>query len=182
MWRPDENVSDSSSRVSESGETSVPSRYKIAIGILLLSLVVVSLMFFEQTNFLQLRNSQLSSQSSGLSDNLSELNKIVGLAKSQVLADDHPIYWTTGITAVPLDWSCQCFRYSGYLRINWTSATNISLRVVQFGLNLTTPSMAVADFKIPISSGEPSFAASFVTASCSVQSGCTATYSAVYHY
>jgi uncharacterized membrane protein (Fun14 family) len=179
--RSGENVSEASSRVSETGEPGVPSRYRIAIGILLVSLVLVSLAYFQQTNSLQLQNNQLSSHSSSLSDNLSDLNKIVSLGKSQVLADDQTIFWTAGMTAVRLDWSCQCFQYSGYLHINWTSTTNLHLRVVQFGLNLTTPSIAVADFKIPISSGEP-FAASFVMANCSTHGGCTATYSAVYHY
>jgi hypothetical protein len=170
----------------------VPSRYKIAIGILLLSLVIVSLMAFQQVSLLQLQNSQLSSHSSSLSDNVSDLNKIVNLQKSQVLADKQAVYWTTGMTVVPLDWSCQCFQYSGYLHISWKSATDLSLTVVQFGLNLTTPNMAVADFKVPIvpissgdiriSSGEPSIAASFVMANCAAQAGCTATYSAVYHY
>ncbi len=181
MSRSDVNVSESSPRVPDINETGVPTKYKIAIGILLLSLVIVSLMAIQEANLLQLQNNQLSSRSSSLSNNLSDLNKIVNLEKSQVLADDHAIYWAKGMTGVPLDWRCQCFQYSGYLHMNWTSATDLSLRVVQFGLNLTTPSMAIADFKIPISSGEP-FAASFVMASCGVQGGCTATYSAVYHY
>lgn len=142
--------------------------------ILLPSLFIVSLMALQKANLLQLQNSQLSSHSSSLSNNLSNLNKIVSLEKSQVLADSHAINWTPGITTVPLDWSCQCFQYSGYLRMSWTSATNPSLRVTQFGLNFTTPSMALADFKIPISSEEP-FNASLVMANCSVKSGCTAT-------
>jgi hypothetical protein len=114
-----------------------------------------------------------------LSTDLSDLNKIVRLEKSQILADGHAINWTAGTTTVSLDWQCQCFQYSGYLHVSWTSATNLSFRIFQFDLNFTTPSMTVADFNIPISSEEP-FAASFDVASCS--GGCTATYSAVYHY
>ncbi len=187
MSRPNENVFKASLGVSETSESAVPSKYKIAIGMLLLSLIIVSLMAFQQSNFLQLQNSQLSSHASSLSSTVSDLNKIVNLQKSQVLADNQSIYWTAGMTGVPLDWSCQCFQYSGYLHMNWTSTTNLSLRVDQFGLNLTTPSVAVADFKIPVSSGvtssgEPAFAASFVMTGCIVQGGCTVTYSAVYHY
>ena len=176
-----ENLSEMPSSANEAGTVHVPRKYKVAIGILLLSLFIVGLMGLQQANILQLQNSQLSSHSSNLSNSLSDLNKIVSLEKSQVLAESHAIRWTAGVTTVPLGWSCQCFQYSGYLRMSWTSANNLSLRVVQFGLNLTTPSMAVADLKIPISSEEP-FAASFVMSYCSVQGGCTATYSAVYHY
>lgn len=164
------------------GGVGAPNKYKIAIGILFLSLVIVGLMAVQQANLLQLQNSQLSSRSSSLSDNLSDLTKIVSLAKSQVLADNHVVYWTAGMTGLALDWSCQCFHYAGYLHVNWTSPNDLSLRVVQFGLNLTTPSRAVGDFKIPISSGESFVASSFVMGGCSVQGGCTATYSAVYHY
>jgi uncharacterized membrane protein (Fun14 family) len=181
MSVPSENLSEAASNLVEAGPIHVPSKYKLAIGILLLSLVIVGLMALQQANLLQLENNQLSSHSSSLSNNLSDLNKIVSLEKSQVLADNRAIYWTAGMAGVPLVWSCQCFQYSGYVHINWTSVNNLSLRVVQFNLNLTTPSRAVADFKVPISSGEP-FTASFVMANCSFQQGCTATYSAVYHY
>jgi hypothetical protein len=181
MSVPYENFSETPSNLAEARPIHVPGKYKVAIGLLLLSLVIVSLMALQQANLSQLQNSQLSSHSSSLSNNLSDLNKIVSLEKSQVLANNHVVYWTAGMTGIRLDWYCRCFQYSGYLHMNWTSPNELSLRVVQFGLNFTTPSRAVADFKIPISSGEP-FAASFVMASCSVQSECTATYSAVYHY
>jgi uncharacterized membrane protein (Fun14 family) len=181
MSVPYENFSNAPSSPAAAGPIQVPSKYKVAIGILLLSSVILGLMALQQANLLQLENSQLSSHSSSLTNNLSDLNKIVSLEKSQVLADNHVIYWTAGMTGIPLVWSCQCFQYSGYLHINWTSATNLSLRVAQFSLNLTTPSRAVADFKIPISSEEP-FVASFVMPDCSVLGECTATYSAVYHY
>jgi hypothetical protein len=181
MWRRREKLSKGSSGVSASGEKDVPRGYKIAIGILLLSVVIVGLNAFEQANLLQLQNSELSSRASSLSNNVSDLYKIVGLEKSQVLADNNPLHWTLGSAEVPLNWYCECFQYSGYVRVNWTSSTDFSFRVVQFGLNFTTPSGKVGDFRISISRGEP-FTASFVMAGCSVQAGCSATYSAVYHY
>jgi hypothetical protein len=179
MWRRREKMSKGSLGVSASGEKDVPRGYKIAIGILLLSVVIVGLNAFEQANLLQLQNSELSSRASSLSSNVSDLNKIVGLEKSQVLADNNPLHWTQA--EVRLNWSCECFKYSGYVRVNWASSTDLSFRVVQFGLNFTTPSGKVGDFRISISRGEP-FTASFVMAGCSIQAGCSATYSAVYHY
>jgi len=181
MSLPYESPSEAPSNLPEAGPIHVLGKYKVAMGILLLSLVIVGLLALQEANLLQLQNSQLSSRSNSLSNDLSDLNKIVRLEKSQALADNHAVYWTAGMTVVRLDWPCQCYQYSGYLRINWASSTELSLRVVQFGLNLTTPSRAVADFKIPISSGAP-FAASFILPGCLVQNGCTATYSAVYHY
>ena len=181
MSLPDENLSEAPSNPTKDAPIPVPRKYKVAIGILLLSLVIVSLMGLQWANFLLLQNSQLSSHSSSLSNDLSDLNKIVRLEKSQVLASSHAINWTAGTTTLPLDWSCQCFQYSGFLHMNWTSATDLSFRVFQFDLNFTTPSMAVANFNVPISSEQP-FDASFVMTNCSLQGGCTAIYSAVYHY
>ncbi|HVH15985.1 MAG TPA: hypothetical protein VNA15_09755 [Candidatus Angelobacter sp.] len=181
MCAPRESLSEALSNPAGVGPIQLPRKYKVAFGILLLSLVIVSLMALQWANLLQLQNSQLSSHSTSLSNDPSDLNKIVRLEKSQVLASSHAINWTAGTTTLPLDWSCRCFEYSGFLHMNWTSATDLSFRVFQFDLNFTTPSMAVADFNIPISSEEP-FAASFVMTNCSVQGGCSATYSAIYHY
>lgn len=181
MSAPYEEVSEEPPGSSETSEATVPSRYKIAIGLLLVSLVIVSLLWFQQSSLLQLKNNQLSSQTSSLNGNVSDLNKIVALQKSQLLEGNQSIEWLPGVSTMALGWSCKCFQYSGYLRVNWASATDLSLRIVQFGLNLTTPSKPVGDFRIPISSGGP-FVAEFDLANCSDQTGCNATYSAVYHY
>ena len=155
--------------------------YKIGIGLLLLSLVIISLLSLQQMNLLQVQNSQLSSRTSGLDQQNSSLNRIITLGESQVLAYRLALNWSAGITSRSLEWSCVCFKYSGYLRVNWTSSVaSIALRVVQFNLNLTTPTRLSGDFRIPISSLE-SFSVWFDFWGC-YSSQCQATYSAVYHY
>ena len=165
----------------ETAMRNVPGRYKIVIGILFLSLIIVSLFWFQQANLLQLRNGQLTSYSSNLRQSLSDLTKIISLQKSQVLADNQTIHWAAGMTSMPLNWTCQCFQYSGYVHVKWSSTENLSLQIVQFGLNFTTSSNSAGDYRVPISSQE-TFAASFIMASCSIAGGCTGTYSAIYHY
>ncbi len=161
--------------------SSVSTAYKIVIGVLLLSLVIVSLLSLQQVNSIQLQNGQLLSHSSDLDQKNSYLRRIVTLGETQVLANRLDIYWSAGVSSRSLNLSCECFQYSGYLHVNWTSpAASMALRVVQFSLNLTTPSKSSGDFMIPISSSE-SFSAWFDFTGCySLQ--CQATYSAVYHY
>jgi len=163
------------------GSGLVPTGYKIAFGLLLLSLVIISLILLQQTNILQSQNSQLVSHSSNLDQQNSSLNRIIALKESQVLANRLALNWSAGIHSRELEWSCACFQYSGYLHVNWTSPVgSIALRVLQFNFNLTTPSGSKGDFRIPISSLE-SFSAWFDFAGC-YSSQCQATYSAVYHY
>ncbi len=158
----------------------VSTGYKIVVGLLLLALVVVSLLSLQEINLLQLQNGQLLSHSSNLDQQNSELNKIVTLRETQVLANHRTVYWSAGLAVMPLELSCQCFQYSGYLHVNWTSTANLTLQVSQFGLNFTTPSQPNGDFRIPVGGKElPS--ASFNIAGCSI-SGCQATYSVIYHY
>ncbi len=160
--------------------TSVLTAYKIAIGMLLLSLVIVSLLSFQQVNSIQVQNGQLLSHSIDLDQQNSYLHQIVTLGETQVLANRLALYWSAQVSK-SLDLSCDCFQYSGYLHLNWTSpAGSVALRVVQFGLNLTTPSKSTGDFRIPISSSE-SFSVWFDFGRC-YSSQCQATYSAVYHY
>ena len=154
-------------------------RYKIVIGILVISLIMAGLLFFQQANMLQLQNEQLSSRSSDLTRSLSDLNKIVNMQQAQVLKDNTTVLVSTGI--ISLNLTCPCFKYSGYLHISWRSSARIMLRVVQFGLNLTTPNVSVGDFRIPVSSLDP-FVASFVATGCPIRAQCTATYSAVFRY
>jgi hypothetical protein len=159
----------------------VPTGYKIAIGLLLLSLVIVSLILLQQMNMLQSQNNQLVSHSSNLDQQNSSLNRIITLGESQVLANHVALNWSAGMPSRPLEWSCVCFQYSGYLHVNWTSPMgSMALRIVQFNLNLTTPSGSKGDFRVPVS-GLESFSAWSDFASC-YSSQCQATYSAVYHY
>ncbi len=161
-------------------ETSLPTAYKIVIGMLLLSLVIVSLLSFQQVYSIQIQNGQLLSHSIDLDQQNSYLHRIVTLRETQVLANRLAFYWSEQVSK-SLDLSCECFQYSGYLHLNWTSpAGSVALRVVQFSFNLTTPSKSTGDFRIPISSSE-SFSVWFDFGRC-YSSQCQATYSAVYHY
>lgn len=154
--------------------------YKIVIGMLFLSLVIVSLLSFQQVNSIQVQNGQLLSHSIDLDQQNSFLHRIVTLGEAQVLANRLALYWSAQ-GSKSLDFSCECFQYSGYLHLNWTSpGGSVALRVVQFSLNITTPSKSTGDFRIPISSLE-SFSVWFDFGRC-YSSQCQATYSAVYHY
>lgn len=153
--------------------------YKIVIGILVISLIMAGLLFFQQANMLQLQNQQLSSRSSDLTQSLSDLNKIVNMQQVQLLKDNITILVSTG--GVSLNLTCPCFKYSGYLHVSWRSSAHIMLCVVQFGLNLTTPNVSVGDFRVPVSSVDP-FVASFVATGCPIGEQCTAIYSAVFRY
>ncbi len=165
------------------GSTAVPTGYKIVIGLLLLSLVIVSLLSLQHVNLLQLQNSQLLSHSSNLDQQNSGLNKILALKDSYLLADQVVENWPTGTASFLVQGSCSCFQYSGYLHVTWTSTANMTFQVVQFHLTLRTLSVENGDFRISVSSLE-GFSMSFVIDGCPI-SGCPqgqVTFTVVYHY
>ena len=159
-------------------KTALPAWGKIVMGLLLLSLVVISLLSIQQVNMLQVQNGQLSNHSSDLDHQYSDLSRIIKLGETRVLADHLTVSGPKG--SIQLNFTCQCFGYSGYLRVNWTSPSTVSFRVAQFNLNTTTPRSHSGDYRVAVSSAER-FSAWFEIDGCP-GSMCSATYSIVYHY
>ncbi len=167
----------------EGRSTAVQTRYKIVIGLLLLSLVIASLVSLQHANLLQVQNNQLLSHSSSLDQQNSGLNKILALKDSYLLADQVVGNWPPGTASFLVQESCSCFQYSGYLHVTWNSAANLTFQVVQFRLTIRTLSVQDGDFRISVSSLE-SFSMAFVIDGCPI-SGCPqgqVTFTVVYHY
>jgi hypothetical protein len=172
-------------RESLSGNGSAPGRspntYQIVIAILVLALAILSLVAVQETNRLMIQNGQLVVQSSGLAQQSNDLTKIIKLEKAEVLADHVAKDWPATAQTFPLQLSCDCFQYSGYLYVNWTSTGPIRFRISQFHLLLDTETSSHGEFRLPISSAE-GFSAEFIATSCP-SAGCGQfIYELVYHY
>ena len=158
-----------------------PNRYQTIIAVLVLALAVLSLVAVQETNRLAIQNGQLVVQSSGLAQQSNDLTKIVKLEKAEVLADHVTIDWPATAQTVPLQLSCECFQYSGYLYVNWTSTGLVKFRVSQFHLLTDTESASHGQFRLPVSSAD-TFTAEFIESLCP-STGCgQVLYELVYHY
>jgi hypothetical protein len=160
---------------------SSPNRYQTIIALLVLTISIISLVAVHETNRLSLQNGQLVVQSSGYAQQSNDLTKILRLQKTEVLANHVSIDWPATAQTVPIQLSCECFQYSGYLYVNWTSSGLLKFRISQFHLILDTESALHGEFRLPVSSADV-FTAEFIESSCP-SSGCGQfTYELVYHY
>ncbi len=160
-----------------------PNAYQATIAFLVLAVVVIGLFALQETNSLRVQNSQLLSHSSSQDQQFVDLNKILRLEKTEVLANHTTVDWPGFNLTMPVEEHCNsCFQYSGYLKVNWTAnAASLRFKVVQFHLGHTTEAGPTGDYSLPVSSAD-SVQMEFDIVSCP-GSGCgQLTYNLVYHY
>ncbi len=106
----------------------------------------------QQIQQLQAQADQLRTQAAQLQTQLDDLNAIVKLRKSRVVADQTQLP-NAPLTTVDLG----AMTYSGYIRVSWTGGAGaafpralVSFTVQEYDVNITTATLAAGVFSIPV--------------------------------
>jgi prefoldin subunit 5 len=106
-----------------------------------------------QIQQLQTQINQLQAQVSQLQIQLNDLNAILKLQRSKMLASETQMP-NSPLTTVDLG----AITYSGYIRVSWTGGAGlafqkalVSFTIQEFDVNITTPALASGVYSIPVS-------------------------------